>query len=91
MLRQSHPQVIDKLPQDVLLKRLRTSMWSHFVDAVSTDFTRINTKNRHFNVGGYGGVGAAMFMQPEETKALLRDDYDTAWLPEARITALGAG
>ena len=91
LLRQSHPQVVDKLPQDVLLKRLRTSMWSHFVDAVSTDFARINTKNRHFNVGGYGGVGAAMFMQPEETKALLRDDYDTAWLTEARITALGAG
>jgi hypothetical protein len=76
------PKLADT-PDDALDKQLRGMMWDHFVDAVSKDFARILTKDRHFSVGGYGGVGAAMFMDPAGTGKLLRDDFDTVWLPKA--------
>ncbi|MFD1045783.1 hypothetical protein ACFQ1S_09530, partial [Kibdelosporangium lantanae] len=67
---------------------LRKTMWAHYVDAVATDFGRIRTKNRHFTIGGYGGVGAAMFMDPEGTKTVLRDDFTTVWLTNDRVKKL---
>jgi hypothetical protein len=68
---------------------LRKQMWLHFFDAVSTDFARINTHSRHFSVGGYGGVGAAMFMDPSGTAATLHDDFRTVWLTDEKIKKLG--
>jgi len=67
---------------------LRAAMWNHYRDAVTTDFTRINTHSRHFSVGGYGGVGAAMFMDPTGTAALLHTDFQTVWMTPARLAAL---
>jgi hypothetical protein len=68
---------------------LRKQMWAHFVDAVSRDFVRINTHNRHFAIGGYGGVGAAMFMDPGSTADTLHDDFTMVWLTDDRIKKLG--
>jgi hypothetical protein len=68
---------------------LRSQMRAHFVDAVSSDFGRINTHNRHFSIGGYGGVGAAMFMDPTGTASTLRTDFSTVWLTDERLKKLG--
>jgi hypothetical protein len=67
---------------------LRSQMWDHYSDAVSNDFARINTKNRHFTIGGYGGVGAAMFVDPTGTAAVLQNDFRTVWLTDERIRKL---
>jgi hypothetical protein len=68
---------------------LRKQMWAHFIDAVSNDFGRINSHSRHFSIGGYGGVGAAMFMDPSGTAATLHDDFRTVWLTDDKIKKLG--
>jgi len=82
------PELAEKDRATALRTALRTLMWDHYVDAVSTDFNRINTKNRHFAVGGYGGVGAAMFMDPDGTAKVLRADFTTVWLTPARVATL---
>jgi hypothetical protein len=68
--------------------KLRKEMWEHYYDAVKTDYYRINSNNRHFQIGGYGGVGAAMFMDPDTTTKVLREDFTKFWLNPNRIKAL---
>jgi hypothetical protein len=80
--------IVGSISDNELASRLRSTMWNHYVDAVQTDFVRINTKNRHFSVGGYGGVGASMFMDPTGTATLLQDDFRTAWLTDERLKKL---
>ena len=84
-LRTEKPALIGSLPDDKLVERLRSAMWAHFSDAVTTDFMRIRTKSRHFSTGGYGGIGAAMFMDPQGTSTLLHEDFKTTWLDDATI------
>jgi hypothetical protein len=82
--------LIGGVGDEQLAAALRKQMWAHFVDAVQRDFVRINTHNRHFAIGGYGGVGAAMFMDPTGTAATLHDDFRTVWLTDDRIKRLGS-
>jgi hypothetical protein len=84
-LRADKKDLVDKLTDDELAKRLKSAMWKHFFDAVNTDFMRIRTKSRHFDRGGYGGIGAAMFMDPDGTGALLREDFRATWLDDATL------
>jgi hypothetical protein len=84
-LRASKQALVEKIPDDKLAEKVKSAMWSHYVDAVATDFFRINSKSRHFDKGGYGGIGAAMFMDPEGTGKLLREDFQSTWLDDATI------
>jgi hypothetical protein len=84
-LRADKADLIGSLPDDKLIERLRSAMWAHFSDAVTTDFMRIRSRSRHFSTGGYGGIGAAMFMDPEGTSTLLRADFQATWLDDATI------
>lgn len=86
-VRKEKPDLVEGLSDAKLTEGLRAAAWAHYTDAVATDFTRINTKSRHFKVGGYGGVGAAMFMDPSGTATVLREDFGAVWLTSARIKA----
>ena len=87
-VKQSSAPVVEGTSDSDLEVGLRAAMWEHFDDAIAADFGRIRTKSRHFAVGGYGGVGAAMFMDPTGTASLLHGDFQTVWMTAARIAKL---
>jgi hypothetical protein len=84
-LRDEKADLVAKYDDDELATKLKGAMWRHYVDAVSSDFVRINSHSRHFKVGGYTGVGGAMFMDADSTADLLRADFSTYWLDDATI------
>ena len=88
-LKESKADLVGGVGDEQLKAALRKQMWDHFYDAVSRDFARINTKSRHFSIGGYGGVGAAMFMDPGGTAGVLHADFSSVWLTDERIKKLG--
>jgi hypothetical protein len=88
-LKRDKSDLISGVGDDQLAAALRKQMWGHFADAVTKDFARINTHSRHFSIGGYGGVGAAMFMDPSGTAATLRNDFRMVWLTDEKIKKLG--
>lgn len=68
-----------------LTKAVKSAAWRHYYDAVAVDFGRVLSNSRHFSMGGYSGVGGAMFMDIEGTKGKLRKDFEDYWLDEATI------
>jgi hypothetical protein len=87
-LRRDHTAIVGELDESALTAGLRRTAWLHYTDAVEADYYRINTRNRHFTIGGIGGVGAAMFMDPAGTAAVLQADFANVWLTPARIQGL---
>ena len=84
-LRGDKPDLVAKYEDDELVTKIKGAAWRHYLDAVSSDFVRINTHNRHFSVGGYTGVGGAMFMDADSTSAMLQADFSDYWLDDATI------
>jgi hypothetical protein len=84
-LRDQKTTLVAKYSDTELADALKAAMWRHYMDAVSSDFVRINTRNRHFGVGGYTGVGGAMFMDEAGTRGVLRQDFSSYWLDDATI------
>jgi hypothetical protein len=84
-LRSEKSDLLSGYDDDELRDALKAAMWRHYRDAVRTDFLRINTRNRHFSIGGYTGVGGAMFMDEASTRDILRTDFQSYWLDDATI------